>query len=54
MWASTVSRTLMTVWRINVGMERSVWTPSTDIPASAGRVSGERRGNNPDKNTIRH
>lgn len=33
----------MIVWRISVNMERSAWTPSTAIPASASKVSGESR-----------
>lgn len=36
----------MTAWRISVSMERSASTPSTATPASVGRVSGERHGNN--------
>lgn len=45
MWANTVSRTIMTVWRISVNMELSVWTLSMAIPASVKRVSGESHGN---------
>lgn len=33
----------MTVWKISVNMEQSVWTLSMAIPASAKRVSGESR-----------
>lgn len=56
MWANTVSRTIMTVWRISVNTERSVWTLSTAIPASAKRVSGESHGNtsSANLNTVTH
>ncbi|KAL3060965.1 hypothetical protein OYC64_009223 [Pagothenia borchgrevinki] len=39
MWANTASRTIMTVWRISVNTERSVWMLLTDIPASVRRDS---------------
>lgn len=52
-WASTASRTIMTVWRTSVSTERSVWTPSMAIPASVKRVSGESHGNKSDTNTVK-
>lgn len=49
-WGNTVSRTIMTVWRISVNTEQSVSTLSMAIPASAKRVSGEDDG---DKSSAR-
>lgn len=43
MWANTVSRTIMIVWRISASTELSVWMLSTAIPASVKRVSGKTR-----------
>lgn len=41
MWASSASRTIMTVWKTSVNTEPSVWMLSTATPASVKRVSGE-------------
>lgn len=38
----------MTVWRISVNTEQSVWTLSMAIPASAKRASGENCGKKSD------